>query len=442
MKKLIYPGLIALTLCLAGPVHADQARGGGDICEDQIKKVRTDLNNWINTWIEKGRPVGMGPGGLHLPGGISADQYSDKMLSQLKNANFWCVGPGNKGYPVTADGTPTGKPKVCHFDKNQNGGSFYCDDVKFNGTPESGQYKLIHHEYASLSQIEIPNGDDSDYRASNQINQYADHINVIQLAVRAPISPNNPAMDAQVNALITEASASVDYGWSAQSLSDNFGPMNYSGAVIPGVDITLSAWAGRGGYDKKVAALQRMQRDILNLLVRNDLPDYDRQKLNDLCYWGMSRKLAGHNFSGIFITTIFSDPRIGNYFAHNDPRGFDTDIKKSLVELISVRGDFYAAVGGDAPGLSLTGLHGSGELSWNNWDKLAAEMGYRLYTLFRMHTFLTREENQKLQDWIRWASTEKFQFESCMNCNKERYLLAPLHEDEAQQMLSVLNSRN
>ncbi len=169
--------VLGLLLALQPASHAlaskgGEGSGGGDLCEDRIKLIRDDLKSWIF----KG-----GPRGLTLPAEISAESYSESMIDSIKNARVKCVGAGDRDYPVAIDRTP----KVCKFENSASGGQIICDYRKFLVTPEADQYVLVHHEYAGLSGIEMPNRDDSHYEISNQISGYLEDQVVNKLAIKA-----------------------------------------------------------------------------------------------------------------------------------------------------------------------------------------------------------------------------------------------------------------
>ena len=81
------------------------------------------------------------------------------MLNKIGSAKIKCVGHEDQGYPVKIGKTP----KVCRFDSDQHQDQITCDYKKFLATNESDQYILVHHEYAGLAGIELPNADDSNY---------------------------------------------------------------------------------------------------------------------------------------------------------------------------------------------------------------------------------------------------------------------------------------
>ncbi|MFL5814020.1 MAG: hypothetical protein ACJ763_10625 [Bdellovibrionia bacterium] len=159
--------LVLLAMISAQSVSANKegggvTAGGGDLCEDRIKVIRDDLLNWI----QQG-----GPDALNLPAGVSVKQYSDKMLKAIRNTKVQCIGPKDRGYPVNVNGTP----KICRFDQDSAGSRITCDYHKFRSLSVSDRYVLIHHEYAGLSGIEQPNGDDSIYEVSNQISEFLEN---------------------------------------------------------------------------------------------------------------------------------------------------------------------------------------------------------------------------------------------------------------------------
>jgi hypothetical protein len=154
--------LATLTL-LCFSAFAGKETGGGDLCEDRIKFIRDDIKNWIDN---------NGFFGLILPSGTSAKDYSTRMLEQIKKAKISCVSIGDEGYPVTIGATP----KTCRFDSTETESDITCDLLKVNSTPQADLYVLVHHEYAGLAEIEIPDLDDSQYSVSNQLSEFEDQV--------------------------------------------------------------------------------------------------------------------------------------------------------------------------------------------------------------------------------------------------------------------------
>lgn len=169
--------LLALLVVTSQAQAGVKEAGGGDICEDRIKTIRSD----INSWIQKG-----GAAALSLPQGTSLEGYSQKMLESISDAKIRCVGRGDKGHPVQVYGTP----KVCVFNRGPfTGATITCDRENFMKMGESDQYVLVHHEYAGLAGIEKPNKDDSEYGVSNQISAYLTQQTVLKLAVKSAPAP-------------------------------------------------------------------------------------------------------------------------------------------------------------------------------------------------------------------------------------------------------------
>ena len=163
--------MYALFGLLAFNAYAGQDRGGGDMCENRIKIIRDDLNEWI---------IKGGADDLDFSSDTTLEQYKTKMLKEISNAKIKCVSEKDPGYPVEINGTP----KDCRFDKNSKASYITCDSEKFSKLSDSDQYVLIHHEYAGLARIEIPNRDDSNYNVSNQISEYLEETIIKKLAVK------------------------------------------------------------------------------------------------------------------------------------------------------------------------------------------------------------------------------------------------------------------
>ena len=154
--------------------------GGGDNCENRIQQIRDDIKDWI------------GKGGhqtLKLPSDISPDIYSARMNRAFLDAgNIKCVSPGDDDYPVQINGTP----KTCLF-KSLPNIQIICDREKFQKESESGQYVLVHHEFAGVAGLEQPENEISKYFLSNQITSYLRDTVVKKLAVipkKSPIMEN------------------------------------------------------------------------------------------------------------------------------------------------------------------------------------------------------------------------------------------------------------
>ncbi len=175
MRNLLLMSLVLMT----SVVHAKKGSegvGGGDICEDQIKIIRDDIAQWITKDGHKSLI------------GINPNQYAENMQKQISTAKVRCVGKGDKDYPVKVFGTP----KVCRFDTGLlNSSTITCSREEFMKMDEDNQYVLVHHEYAGLAGIELPNKDDSQYEISNQISKYLVSKVVKKLAVKENSAESN-----------------------------------------------------------------------------------------------------------------------------------------------------------------------------------------------------------------------------------------------------------
>lgn len=171
MKKVILLGLVLMT-SISYAKRGSEGIGGGDICEDRIKIIRDDIQNWINTG---------GAAGLDLPQGVKLEDYRHDMLKQIKQSKVKCVSKGDRDFPVEINKTP----KVCRFDSNVTSSTITCDRIKFQSMNETDQYILIHHEQAGLADIERPLEDDSSYDISNQLSLFLENVIVKKLAIKA-----------------------------------------------------------------------------------------------------------------------------------------------------------------------------------------------------------------------------------------------------------------
>lgn len=139
--------LCAIPLALAGITSAAQDRvgNGGDACEARIIEIRDALDAWIVR--------GIGPKNLRLPAGVSVDSYSTAMREAMgdRSVKISCVtGPVYLNPEIKTD------PKTCV--SWQGGGvrtEIVCDREAFmKGTSPEDQYVLVHHEYATMAQLD------------------------------------------------------------------------------------------------------------------------------------------------------------------------------------------------------------------------------------------------------------------------------------------------
>jgi hypothetical protein len=171
MKKL----LIFATVLMCQLAFAGNDGGGGDDQESVFYDIATD----IRSWIKQG-----GSNDLKMPYGISVQTYNETMLSLLAFGKTVVVFTDEE---VKVDD----KPKTCkNFLDSNKKPNILCNITRFKETSESGKYRLVHHEFASLADIEAADGAASDYTLSNQITDYLEKTVVLKLAVKK-VRPND-----------------------------------------------------------------------------------------------------------------------------------------------------------------------------------------------------------------------------------------------------------
>jgi len=161
--------ILFMNLANAATSPTDRAGNGGDICEDQFKIVRDDIQSWI---------AAGGPQGLRFNEGRSLQRYNSLMPQMIANARVSCteqiIQVGNA-------------EKTCtNFQDPHLGPQIVCNAHRFLSTSESAQYILVHHEYAGLAGLEMNKGPDSDYSISNQISEYLEDRVTKKLAIKKP----------------------------------------------------------------------------------------------------------------------------------------------------------------------------------------------------------------------------------------------------------------
>lgn len=146
--------------------------GGGDATELRVNEVRVD----ILSWIKKG-----GAKDLNLPKSISYGQYVDSMTNILQAKKVIIEFTEDKVLVNNVEKTCKG------FFPEDDKAHIRCNILRFQNTIDSEQYKLIHHEYAGLVNIENNNGAASDYEISSQITDYLSEQKILKLAVKSKI---------------------------------------------------------------------------------------------------------------------------------------------------------------------------------------------------------------------------------------------------------------
>lgn len=159
--------------------------GGGDASEARVDEIREDILNWIDNGGAKG---------LKLPATLNYNTYVSEMRDILE-AQKVVVKFIDKDSEVNEElkVIVNGSPKTCRgfYSKIDGLPHILCSIPRFAATSDSEQYKLIHHEYAGLKNIERNDKAASDYSLSSQITEYLSLQTVLKLAVKKSNSTDN-----------------------------------------------------------------------------------------------------------------------------------------------------------------------------------------------------------------------------------------------------------
>lgn len=180
MKTLLLTATVISNLLTIAPAFAvlgNSSGGGGDEREERVNSIRADIVKWINDG---------GSNGLILPTTMTLKEYNESMLEILANKKVIVSFVENDNSQdeelrVVVDGIP----KTCRgfISKKDSKKHILCNIPRFDNTSESGQYRLIHHEYAGLAGAESNENAASDYSISSQITNYLTLQKVLKLAV-------------------------------------------------------------------------------------------------------------------------------------------------------------------------------------------------------------------------------------------------------------------
>ena len=251
MKKLLILLLLIATFSFAQAKVGSEGVGGGDVCENRIKVIRDDITKWIT---DDGARM------LLLPNEMSSNFYSNEMLSYIKITKVRCVSNGDIGFPVSVEGVP----KVCRFDKNEKTSIITCDYNKFQAATDINQYLLIHHEYAGLADVEIPNSSDSDYSVSNQIISFLVDQVIKKLSINTEVKNyeilNSPKTSSYAIAWGTQEKKinfNIFNNMSSEEISDyvsekkmnNFLVNTFTKEIITTLDIDFAFYNSKGSVD-------------------------------------------------------------------------------------------------------------------------------------------------------------------------------------------------
>jgi hypothetical protein len=142
--------------------------GGGDASEMRVDEIRSDILKWIKNGGAKE---------LEMPEGVSYEEYANKMSSILL-PNRVTVSFTNE--PVLVNEAE----KTCRGYVLQAAPQILCNIPRFEKTPDAGQYKLIHHEFAGLVKLENNIGASSDYVFSSQVTEYLSEERILKLGMK------------------------------------------------------------------------------------------------------------------------------------------------------------------------------------------------------------------------------------------------------------------
>lgn len=179
----IITGILILSATQVSAESGDWGAGnGGDECERKIQTIRNDIVNWLqhdgyeNLNLEKYEEL------AHFT-------YASLMLKELPKAKISC--PKKELFLDSLEEDPK-FPKTCINSRNERTGEtrVQCTYDKFMKLSIEQQYRLIHHEYAGLADIEanalLRDGsldEESNYGISNQISGFLEEVIIKRLAV-------------------------------------------------------------------------------------------------------------------------------------------------------------------------------------------------------------------------------------------------------------------
>jgi hypothetical protein len=156
------PYFLGQSLALSG-----DKGNGGDICENKIDIIASDIERWIH---EEGHIS------LKLSEGITHTAYMGKMLDAIKVSKVTCIDK-----VITVEN----KEKICvNFIDSSNTPLIVCNREKILNSETNDKYRLIHHELAGVAGLEVGaiNGS-SNYSISNQITAFLEKELVTRLSV-------------------------------------------------------------------------------------------------------------------------------------------------------------------------------------------------------------------------------------------------------------------
>ncbi len=144
--------------------------GGGDgECENRIHSVRRDLLRWVTENQFQG---------LQLQYGIGRNEYVQVMEKVLRDNEVAVT-------CTRAKVMVAGAEKTCRNITELNGRqSIECNFDAITNSSQVGLYRTVHHEFASLVQVERSVGANSDYFVSDQIQEYPEVVMTVKMGIK------------------------------------------------------------------------------------------------------------------------------------------------------------------------------------------------------------------------------------------------------------------
>ncbi len=185
MKTLFFATVLVSNFIASTPIFArekikegNSSGGGGHNYEIDVFEIRSDILKWIQDGGAKG---------LRLPKNLTYESYVSRMTHILQPNEVAVVfvdkdHSDDEELQVSIDG----HPKTCRGFKSKKDNRFriVCNKSEFKDTPASKRYRLIHHEYAGLVNVEKNVKSDSDYLISSQLDGFLTRQVVVKLAVK------------------------------------------------------------------------------------------------------------------------------------------------------------------------------------------------------------------------------------------------------------------
>lgn len=155
--------------------------GGGNASEIEVDEIRSDILKWIGNG---------GPSAFkEFPKDVNLNSYIDRMARILQPHTVVIGFVNSQQESETSDPElkviVDGQPKQCRgfISTKDKRPHILCNSDRYP-KEEADQYRLVHHEYAGLVQVEKNVGASSDYVFSNQLTSFLENRIVKRLAIK------------------------------------------------------------------------------------------------------------------------------------------------------------------------------------------------------------------------------------------------------------------